>query len=77
MIVPTMQALCIPTANIVIGYNTSVRFIIYGAGGIGGYLWRTGNDTILIGRSGLWAGSRRQASGGRRSMPSFSGSPTR
>jgi 2-dehydropantoate 2-reductase len=33
-----------------------MRFIIYGAGGIGsgigGHLWRTGHDTILIGRSG-------------------------
>jgi 2-dehydropantoate 2-reductase len=33
-----------------------MRFIIYGAGGIGsgigGHLWRTGHETILIGRSG-------------------------
>jgi 2-dehydropantoate 2-reductase len=33
-----------------------MRFIIYGAGGIGsgigGHLWRTGHDTVLIGRPG-------------------------
>jgi 2-dehydropantoate 2-reductase len=33
-----------------------MRFIIYGAGGIGsgigGHLWRTGHDTILVGRAG-------------------------
>jgi prephenate dehydrogenase len=44
-----------------------MRFIIYGAGGIGsgigGHLWRTGHDTILIGRSGHGAGSRRPVSG--------------
>src|SRR2546423_9063691 len=33
-----------------------MRFIIYGAGGIGsgigGHLWRTGHEAVLIGRSG-------------------------
>jgi 2-dehydropantoate 2-reductase len=38
------------------GCDAIMRFIIYGAGGIGsgigGHLWRTGHDTILIGRPG-------------------------
>jgi 2-dehydropantoate 2-reductase len=38
------------------GCDTTMRFIIYGAGGIGsgigGHLWRTGHETVLIGRSG-------------------------
>src|ERR671931_181769 len=51
-----MQALCLATANVLLGCDTSMRFIIYGAGGIGsgigGHLWRTGHDAILLGRAG-------------------------
>src|SRR5207245_7151240 len=53
---PAMQALCLTAANSPGGCDPIMRFIIYGAGGIGsgigGHLWRTGHEAILIGRSG-------------------------
>jgi 2-dehydropantoate 2-reductase len=52
----TVQAVCPAAANSPGGGDPIMRFIIYGAGGIGsgigGHLWRTGHEAVLIGRSG-------------------------